>query len=174
MAKLYDWADPMAWFESLVQLSDGNYVDQDGEIIEAAEVQEVMLKAIEDRDEWADKIGRMALELELKAETKKAMAKRYTDGAASDLRKSESLKFYLGYGLKGEKLKTKLHSFTFRGKQERLAFRCRESEVPAEWKKETIVRKPDNARIMEALQAMPEGEDLGFAYIDRRKKATIQ
>lgn len=171
MAKMSEWTDKMDWIESLVQLPDGNYVDQDGEIIEAETVEKAILEAMTDKEEWADRIARWILELELNAESKKSMAKRYTEGASADLRKAESLKYLLGYALKGEKMKTKLHSFCFLGKQERLALLCRESEVPAEWKKETIVRKPDNAKIMEALKA---GQVLGFAVIDVRKKVTVR
>ena len=171
MASLNEWSDKMAWVETLIQLSDGNFVDQDGEIIEADVVKNVILEAMDNREEWADKIGRWVLELEANAEKKKELGKHYTDGAAADLRKAESLKYFLGYGLKGQKLKTGLHTFSFLGKQERLALRCRESEVPAEWKKETIVRKPDNAKIMEALKA---GQVLDFAYIDLRKKASVK
>lgn len=171
MASLNEWDDKMAWIESLTQLADGNFVDQDGEIIEADVVKNAILEAMDNRDEWADKIGRWVLELEANAEKKKELGKHYMDGAAADLRKAESLKYYLGYGLDGKKLKTSLHTFSFLGKQERLALRCRESEVPAEWKKETIVRKPDNARIMAALKA---GLILPFAYIDMRKKASVK
>lgn len=159
--------------------TDEGFVNPDtGELI----TNEQMLAVEEEIKSVMDKIGMGILEREKRKESKKELAKHYNEEAKLEEKRSEKSKFLLGLLAKGVTTHCDHVSIRFPGKQERLALRCKDSDVPDEWKKPSISYIPDTARIREALDKIEnakEGENvdtsvLKFAYIDRRKKASVK
>lgn len=153
---------------SCVPVENGFLNPDTGEIF----TEEALLKIEDDLDKAIDDIGVNVLEIAQRKESKKALAKHYDEQSKLEEKREERLKFLLGYLTQGKKTKCKHVSIAFYGKQERLGW-INKKELPDFWKKDSVSRVPDEPRIREALEN-GDSSVLAYAYIDKRKKATVK
>lgn len=165
---------------SCVPVENGFLNPDTGEIF----TEEQLLDIVGDLNEAIDRIGMSVLECVQRKNAKKELAKHYTEQAKIEENREERLKYYLGYLTQGKKGKYQHVSISFLGKQERLGWLDKKN-LPDVWKKDSVSRIPDEAKIREALSVCEnakEGEEISnnyldalkYAYIDRRKKATVK
>lgn len=146
--------------------------------------EEQLMDIRDNLDEAIDRIGMSVLETEKRKEAKKELAKHYDEQAKIEEKRAEYLKYLLGYLTKGKKGKYKHVTISFYGKQERLGW-IDKKNLPDFWKKDSVSRVPDEAKLREALlfvsnakedEKIPEHylDAIKYAYIDKRKKATVK
>lgn len=153
-----------------VPVDDGKFVNQEtGEVF----TDEDLVKIEGDIEKAIDEIGMAVIECKARSEMKKEIANKYREQAKHDENRAERLQFFLGYLTDGKKRKCDHVTIFYAGKQERLAFRCKESEIPNEYKKDYVQRVADKTLIRAELEK-ENSPVLSFAYIDRRKKASVK
>ena len=132
------------------------------------------LRKIEgDIEKAIDEMGMAVIEYKARAEMKKEIANKYREQAKHDENRAERLQYFLGFITEGKKRKCDHVTIYYAGKQERLQFRCKESAIPDEYKKDYVQRVADKNRIREELEK-EKSPVLSFAYIDKRKKASVK
>lgn len=132
------------------------------------------LRKIEgDIEKAIDEMGMAVIEYKARAEMKKEIANKYREQAKHDENRAERLQYFLGFITDGKKRKCDHVTIYFSGKQERLAFRCKESEISDKYKKDYTRRVVDNDLIRKELEK-EKSPVLSFAYIDKRKKASVK
>lgn len=157
-------------FENCIPIEDGRFLNEEtGEIF----TKEDLSKLEDDFDYALDSIGMAVIECQARAEMKKQLAKKYAEESKREEKRAERMQFFLGYLTNGKKKKCDHVTISFYGKQERLAFRCKDSEIPDEYKKDYVQRIPDKELIRAELQK-ENSPVLSFAYIDVRKKASVK
>lgn len=146
---------------------------------------EQMLEIQGDFKDYIDYLGIKKLEIEKRSASKKELGKHYIEESKLDEKREERLAFYLGYLTQGKKTTCEHVTICFYGKQERLALRCKDNQVPMNYKRPSVSYVPDTAKIREALELINNHKEgiiisqdildvLEFAYIDTRKKATVK
>ena len=149
---------------------ENGFVNEDtGEIF----TDEALLKIEDDLNKAIDFLGMKTIELDMRAKSRKELAKHYEDEAKLDEKRAERLKFFLGYLTQGKKTACEHVNISFLGKQERLVLRCKSSDVPNEFKRTQTTRVPDTTLIRAELEK-GNAKVAEFAYIDLRKKATVK
>lgn len=156
--------------ENCVPTDDGKFVNEEtGEVF----TDDDLTKLEGDFEHALDSIGMAVIESQARAEMKKQLAKKYAEESKRDEKRAERMQYFLGYLTGGKKKKCDHVTIAYYGKQERLAFRCKESEIPDEYKKDYVTRVADKVRIRAELEK-ENSPVLSFAYIDVRKKASVK
>lgn len=170
---LHDISEDLLALEAMLEDLGGDVTDDDV----AAFLDDWFERATADRDKKIDNYAALILELETRAEVRRAEAKRLADKAKRDEDRARYLKerlqvFYETHGL--SKLETPRFTVSLarNGGRLPLLLDLDPEQLPASYRSERVTYTPDQEAIRAALDA---GEVLAFArYGDRGQSLRIR